>query len=105
MSAVDSSNTGVGGSAAITSSNPLAEFFVIGGDSQIYGQKLDAQGNAIGSQFLAAPGQVLSLNVGHDGSGRPELFVVGLASISTEPKMAHHQSDKWRFSGAFLEER
>ena len=78
LSAVDTRNTGVGGSAAMTSSNPLEELFVTGGDGQVYGQKLDAQGNAIGSQFLAAPGMVQSLSVGHDGTGRPEVFVIGL---------------------------
>jgi hypothetical protein len=56
----------------------LPLLFVIGLDGQVYVQKLDGSGSAVGSYFLAAPGQVKAFTAGHDGSGNPELFVVGL---------------------------
>jgi hypothetical protein len=52
--------------------------FAIGLDNQVYGQRLDANGNPAGGYFLAVPGQVKSLQVGHDAGGRSLLFVIGL---------------------------
>ena len=55
------------------------EVFVLGLDSQIYAQKLDANGNSASGYFLTTPGQVnKDFQVEHLSNGAPELFVRGL---------------------------
>jgi hypothetical protein len=54
------------------------ELFAIGLDDQVYAQKLDANGNPVGSYFLTQPGQVKALTAGQDARGHPEVFVIGL---------------------------
>jgi hypothetical protein len=78
LTANDTANAAVTASAVVTSSNPLEELFVMGADSQVYGEKLDANGNPASGYFLIGPGKVSSLSVAHDASGRPEVFVIGL---------------------------
>jgi uncharacterized protein (TIGR03118 family) len=52
--------------------------FVLGPDNQVHEQKLDANGNSASAYFLAAPGAVRTLLVGHDANNLPEVFVIGL---------------------------
>jgi hypothetical protein len=58
--------------------NPLQETFVIGLDSQVYGQKQDSNGHPVGTYFLSTQGQVLDVRVGRMQNGLPEVFVKGL---------------------------
>jgi hypothetical protein len=60
--------------------NPLQETFVLGLDSQIYAEKLDATGHPIGAYFLTTPGQVKDFRTGRTSTGLPEVFAVGLNS-------------------------
>jgi hypothetical protein len=57
---------------------PHETFVVQQADHQVYGRKLGADGQPIGGFFLAAPGQVKEIQVGHDLDHRPVLFVLGL---------------------------
>jgi Tol biopolymer transport system component len=56
---------------------PLSGTFVLGLDQQVYAQLFDANGNPSSGYFLASAGQVQTLEVGQDGSGRPEVFALG----------------------------
>src|SRR5262249_46457869 len=57
---------------------PPEETFVLGLDSQVYAEKLDATGHPIGGYFLTTPGQVKDYRVGRTPGGTSELFVKGL---------------------------
>src|SRR5262249_4443059 len=58
--------------------NPVEQTYVLGLDSQVYAQKLDASGNPVGGYFLTTPGQVKDFVVGRTADGNPELFALGL---------------------------
>ena len=63
---------------------PAEDLFVIGTDSQVYAQRLDANGNLVGNYFLVQPGQVKALatvdtahTTGSGSLGTAEIFVIG----------------------------
>jgi hypothetical protein len=67
-------------------SNPLQEVFVIGQDNQVYGQKVDANGNPAGGYFATSPGTVKAITVGRDASNNPLVFAIGLDNQVYEEK-------------------
>jgi hypothetical protein len=56
---------------------PVNLLFVLGLDSQVYAQRVDARGNPAWSYFLVQPGVVDAFSAGRDGHGYLVLFVIG----------------------------
>jgi hypothetical protein len=73
---------------------PAEELFVVGTDSQVYAQKLDANGNRLGGYFLVQAGQVKALaTVDTTRSGLGPLGVAEIFVIGTDNQVYFKQFD------------